>query len=209
MPLPPALAARLAKRGILSAENPPASDEEVIAESYDKPSLDEHTDEFGTPLPTHWQKVWEPDQDTWYYWDTISDKVSWLPPDDPEAIITYPAPKKSVRIAVEEDDKPPEEEKQSRQPHYHKGPQLYRKPGHEKKKSSRAREEFDPMDPSSYSDAPVGGWSQGLKKVDDAKTGVDSTANGPLFQQRPYPSPGEVLSRNKQARRDYGPLKPK
>ena len=208
MPLPPALAARLAKRGILSAENNNTPDEEVIAESYDKPISDSQVDEFGNPLPPNWEKVWEPDQDTWYYWDTVTDKVSWLPPDDPEAVITYAAAKKSVRIATE-DDKEDETPIQPRKPHYHKGPQIYKKTGPSKKKASRAREEFDPMDPSSYSDAPVGGWSQGLKKVDDAKTGVDSTANGPLFQQRPYPSPGEVLNRNKQARQGYGPVKPK
>ena len=41
-----------------------------------------------------------------------------------------------------------------------------------------------------------GTWSTGLVDKSDAKTGVDTTANGPLFQQRPYPSPGEVLRRN-------------
>lgn len=41
-----------------------------------------------------------------------------------------------------------------------------------------------------------GTWSTGLVEKGDAKTGVDTTANGPLFQQRPYPSPGEVLRRN-------------
>jgi len=35
-----------------------------------------------------------------------------------------------------------------------------------------------------------GSWSTGLKA--DTKTGVDTTANGPLFQQRPYPSPGDI-----------------
>ena len=205
MPLPPALAARLAKRGILSREENSPEDEEVIAESYDKPNLSSHVDEFGNPLPPTWEKVWEPDRDTWYYWDTITDKVSWLPPGDPEAIITFPASKKSVRIA--DDDNQPDVQTRPN-PHYHKGPQIYRKASREKKKV-RVQEEFDPMDPSSYSDAPVGNWASGLKKIDDAKSGVDSTANGPLFQQRPYPSPGEVLSRNKQARRDYGPVKPK
>lgn len=76
-------------------------------------------------------------------------------------------------------------------------------------------EELDPMDPASYSDTPRlvcttqksynslaaffpprGTWKSGLGG-DDAKTGVDSTASGPLFQQRPYPSPGDVLRANK------------
>ena len=42
-----------------------------------------------------------------------------------------------------------------------------------------------------------GTWSTGLKEDSEVKTGVDTTANGPLFQQRPYPSPGDILRRNK------------
>jgi len=52
------------------------------------------------------------------------------------------------------------------------------------------------MDPSAYSDAPRGSWSTGLPKRNEAKTGADTTAAGPLFQQRPYPSPGAVLRAN-------------
>ncbi|GFH09009.1 uncharacterized protein HaLaN_04068 [Haematococcus lacustris] len=54
-------------------------------------------------------------------------------------------------------------------------------------------EELDPMDPSSYSDAPRGHWSSGLEGQPRA---ADTTAGGPLFQQRPYPSPGSVLRNN-------------
>ena len=32
--------------------------------------------------------------------------------------------------------------------------------------------------------------------------GVDVTASGPLFQQRPYPSPGAILRMNKQVEND-------
>ncbi|KAG0587359.1 hypothetical protein KC19_2G158900 [Ceratodon purpureus] len=53
---------------------------------------------------------------------------------------------------------------------------------------------LDPMDPSAYSDAPRGGWGVGLKG--QQPKAADTTATGPLFQQRPYPSPGAVLRRN-------------
>ena len=56
-------------------------------------------------------------------------------------------------------------------------------------------DELDPMDPSAYSDTPKGTWGTGLN------TGgkhADSTATGPLFQQRPYPSPGAVLRSQQQ-----------
>jgi polyglutamine-binding protein 1 len=55
------------------------------------------------------------------------------------------------------------------------------------------KDDIDPMDPSSYSDAPQGSWSMGLEGQIRA---ADSTAGGPLFQQRPYPSPGSVLRQN-------------
>lgn len=54
------------------------------------------------------------------------------------------------------------------------------------------------MDPAAYSDIPRGGWSAGLEQKGDAKTGVDTTASGPLFQQRPYPAPGAILRQNKE-----------
>ncbi|XP_071703438.1 uncharacterized protein [Rutidosis leptorrhynchoides] len=66
-----------------------------------------------------------------------------------------------------------------------------------KKRSHAEDDELDPMDPSSYSDAPRGGWVVGLKGVQPRA--ADTTATGPLFQQRPYPSPGAVLRKNAEA----------
>uniref|UniRef100_A0ACD5XF20 Uncharacterized protein n=1 Tax=Avena sativa TaxID=4498 RepID=A0ACD5XF20_AVESA len=74
--------------------------------------------------------------------------------------------------------------------------------GKANKKDNRKRkgpedDDLDPMDPSSYSDAPRGGWVVGLKGVQPRA--ADTTASGPLFQQRPYPSPGAVLRKNAEA----------
>ncbi|KAJ8759817.1 hypothetical protein K2173_009918 [Erythroxylum novogranatense] len=63
-----------------------------------------------------------------------------------------------------------------------------------RKRAHSEDDELDPMDPSSYSDAPRGGWVVGLKGVQPRA--ADTTATGPLFQQRPYPSPGAVLRKN-------------
>jgi hypothetical protein len=60
---------------------------------------------------------------------------------------------------------------------------------------------IDPMDPASYSDCGRGKWSSGLN-VEEGNTGADTTASGQLFQQRPYPSPGEVLRANQSKRQD-------
>ncbi|KAI1712146.1 WW domain-containing protein [Ditylenchus destructor] len=65
----------------------------------------------------------------------------------------------------------------------------------ERDKLKRAkRRGIDPMDPAAYGDAPKGNWSSGL--TSDVKTGVDVTANGPLFQARPLPAPGAILRKN-------------
>eukprot|EP01004_Peranema_trichophorum_P009597 NODE_8343_length_687_cov_31.209220_g7721_i0.p1 GENE.NODE_8343_length_687_cov_31.209220_g7721_i0~~NODE_8343_length_687_cov_31.209220_g7721_i0.p1 ORF type:complete len:195 (-),score=48.12 NODE_8343_length_687_cov_31.209220_g7721_i0:62-646(-) len=62
-----------------------------------------------------------------------------------------------------------------------------------KHKRKKQEEELDPMDPSAYSDAPRGKWSQGL----EGSRFADATASGPLYQQRPLPSPGAVLGATK------------
>ncbi len=38
---------------------------------------------------------------------------------------------------------------------------------------SKAKKEFDPMDPSSYSDAPAGGWGAGMSKNHVGTAGDD------------------------------------
>lgn len=50
---------------------------------------------------------------------------------------------------------------------------------------------------AAYSDAPRGGWAVGLEGVQPKA--ADTTAGGPLFQQRPYPAPGAVLRANQKA----------
>ncbi|CAN8178679.1 unnamed protein product [Coccothraustes coccothraustes] len=123
---------------------------------------------------------------------------------------------------------PPEKEEAPRERRGHRREELAPYP--KGKKGGRKDEELDPMDPSAYSDAPPvrgrgswggfgcpgfrgtpvtpptrcprrGTWSTGLPKRNEAKTGADTTAAGPLFQQRPYPSPGAVLRANAEASR--------
>ena len=64
---------------------------------------------------------------------------------------------------------------------------------------------------SSYSDAPLGGWTSGLEGAQPRA--ADTTATGPLFQQRPYPAPGAVLRQNQKliaggGEPQIGPLAP-
>nr|BAM08271.1 poly-glutamine binding protein-1 [Xenopus tropicalis] len=195
MPLPLALQARLAKRGILRhVDSEPA--EEIIAEDYD----DDHVDYEATrveSLPPSWYKVFDPICGLPYYWNVETDLVAWLSPNDPGAVITRAAAKQKV---TEPEEKPLErEEVIMKERRFSRREEVAPYP---KSKKGRKEEELDPMDPSAYSDAPRGTWSTGLPKRNEAKTGADTTAAGPLFQQRPYPSPGAVLRANAEASRN-------
>lgn len=311
MPLPPALLARLQKRGIVNeqtttpapaaATKTPAGEEveEVFAEDYDEPvkdsepepetaaltvvngdkpkdeeEEDEDTDmreviacpnktnpyhtcsdycknRYGMkkwnpdpdmirkrdrmlrkyPLPPDWQEVADPETDRYFYWNTLTDQVSWLSPLHPNADVTISAEKllsvlRSKEEAMVESESEDEEDMEvnadadasdmsdssssssSSEDEEEYDRRNIRGRGSSDSGRDRGRgrggggsrgrkEELDPMDPASYSDVPRGGWSSGLERQGEAKTGVDTTASGPLFQQRPYPSPGAVLRANK------------
>eukprot|EP00794_Sanderia_malayensis_P005896 gene5896-6581_t len=151
-----------------------------------------------------------------YYWNANTNLVSWLHPLDPKADITLPANlqknNKHGRGAAphmnvsERDFKPVSAQEEKRfNPKIKTGkhPSLVKAQRHKERsnpyqKAQPKRDELDPMDPAAYSEVARGTWSSGLREDSDIKTGVDTTASGPLFQQRPYPSPGEVLRRNNQ-----------
>ncbi|XP_033745277.1 polyglutamine-binding protein 1-like [Pecten maximus] len=171
------------------------------------------------PLSEGWEEVADAGTNRYYYWNVLTDEVSWLSPAHPSANITVSAQKlKNVSMDIstrldgydsEEDmetksesdlspsssdsdseDEEEMEEKQSRS-------RGQRDQGRGRGRGGRRqKEELDPMDPASYSEVPRGTWSTGLDRRGEAKTGADITASGPLFQQRPYPSPGEILRRN-------------
>ncbi|XP_073397412.1 polyglutamine-binding protein 1 isoform X2 [Dendrobates tinctorius] len=195
MPLPLALQARLAKRGILKHVEAEAA-EEVIAEDYDDDNVDYEATRIEN-LPPNWYKVYDLICGLPYYWNVETDMVSWLSPHDPNAIITKcPSKQKESEERPEKPERPEREEIKERRHIRREEIAPYQKP-----KKGRKEEEIDPMDPSAYSDAPRGTWSTGLPKRNEAKTGADTTAAGPLFQQRPYPSPGAVLRANAEASR--------
>ncbi|XP_071981169.1 polyglutamine-binding protein 1 [Engystomops pustulosus] len=195
MPLPLALQARLAKRGILKhVEAEPA--EEVIAEDYDDDNVDYEATRIEN-LPPNWYKVYDPICGLPYYWNVETELVSWLSPHDPSAVIVKSMSKpKDSEERPEKPERPEREEVKERRHIRREEVAPY-----PKTKKGRKEEEIDPMDPSAYSDAPRGTWSTGLPKRNEAKTGADTTAAGPLFQQRPYPSPGAVLRANAEASR--------
>ncbi|CAH1781056.1 unnamed protein product [Owenia fusiformis] len=171
------------------------------------------------PLPEKWREVADTDTNRYYYWNVHTDEVSWLPPTHPRAKVTFPAEKlKNLLEGKENVDNEPEEDEQPVMPSIddsdfealenqirRKAREKEQEQKREKQKKERRGEKrkkadedtLDPMDPASYSDIARGSWSTGLERGGDAKTGVDSTASGPLFQQRPYPSPGAILRANR------------
>jgi len=162
------------------------------------------------PLPSNWREVPDANLDRCYYWNLETDEVSWLPPSHPRSHIAQSA----IKLRQKEmERKAAEAQRQT------SGVTKKKK---KKKNLDDAGErsdtdeedlnpvqklkrkiagkmltyDADPMDPSSYSDVPRGNWASGLDIKGKAKTGVDDTASGELFQMRPYPSPGDVLRMN-------------
>ncbi|MBN3312501.1 PQBP1 protein, partial [Atractosteus spatula] len=183
----------------------PEAEEEIIAEDYDDNNVDYEATRVEN-LPPSWYKVFDPACGLPYYWNVETDLVSWLSPNDPSAVISKAAKKLKVstnqrsceRNRSEVEERVEWEEVREKRQHRREDIAPYSKL---KRGRERKDEEMDPMDPSAYSDAPRGTWSTGLPKRNEAKTGADTTAAGPLFQQRPYPSPGAVLRANAEATR--------
>ncbi|XP_068921718.1 polyglutamine-binding protein 1-like isoform X1 [Petaurus breviceps papuanus] len=230
MPLPAALQTRLAKRGLLKLVEPDP-EEEIIAEDYDDDPVDyEATRLEGLPpnwykvfdpvcgLPYYWNV--ETDLVSWLNPRDPSSVITKaakklkgnLEPGEkmdcghekPDR--GYERPERGYDMSSEwggydkldhRYEKLEREEAKERRHHRREELAPYPK----SKKAGRKDGELDPMDPSTYSDAPRGTWSTGLPKKNEAKTGADTTAAGPLFQQRPYPSPGAVLRANAEASR--------
>ena len=167
------------------------------------------------PLPPGWVEVADTDTGRFYYWNPRTEQVSWLSPSHPRAQISQSAEALGLIGKVGNLDSEGEEEMDAQEEEAEQesasdssvsdeDDDFIDKRGRVKERKripefrkGRKRDEIDPMDPASYSDIPLGGWSDGLDQRGKAKTGVDVTASGPLFQQRPYPSPGAILRANK------------
>ncbi|XP_046841607.1 polyglutamine-binding protein 1-like [Xenia sp. Carnegie-2017] len=237
MPLPAALQARLAKRGLIkSKENVGAKENsgqtistDVRAEKSPNVSNPYHEtvelsgkrtvafdgnqqgDYEQLPVPPGWFLVPEKTVGASYYWNPMTNQVTWLHPLNPKAQITNPIsggdreimPNTIIPSPLASGDDKEQLFNVGRHPSLVKGSQkkmqaaVKRKQQEQEARAKKKKtDDLDPLDPAAYSDVPRGTWSTGLIEKGEAKTGVDTTANGPLFQQRPYPSPGEVLRQN-------------
>jgi len=162
------------------------------------------------PLPSNWREVPDANLDRCYYWNLETDEVSWLPPSHPRSHITQSA----IKLRQKEMERKTAEA-QRQAAGVTKKKKKKKNPDDAGERSDTDEEDLnpvqklkrkiagkmlsydaDPMDPSSYSDVPRGNWASGLDIKGKAKTGVDETASGELFQMRPYPSPGDVLRMN-------------
>ncbi|KAG8324860.1 uncharacterized protein LOC124355310 [Homalodisca vitripennis] len=163
------------------------------------------------PLPSHWKEVYDAGIGHFYYWEVDSDSVSWLPPSHPKAVITESAAicrQQRDLLSDSEDNDSDEKSEKSESSDEESEDEAQRKKDIKRRRleemeKSRAKgrnklkeNNLDPMDPAAYSDIPRGGWSDGLSRGNEAKTGVDVTASGSLYQMRPYPNPGAVLRAN-------------
>ncbi|XP_018578015.1 polyglutamine-binding protein 1-like [Anoplophora glabripennis] len=169
------------------------------------------------PMPNNWTEVFDKGIGRYYYWNMENDLVSWLPPKHPKSIKCQSAAKlRENRLKMKEREERIEREKdhdkerdsdddersyrskhsdrRDRDRDREREDRRHRREDRHRSKKSK-KDEIDPMDPAAYSDVPQGTWSDGLESN---KTRADSTASGVLYQQRPYPAPGEVLAANKE-----------
>jgi polyglutamine-binding protein 1 len=148
-------------------------------------------------LPPDWKKVIDEKTNYPYFWNTKTREVTWhLPPGTRTISEKKPQVKvpnvqmPTVMVSKSESIEREYKEKATR-------PAPYKVPS-KKPKRYKPSDDLDPMDPAAYSDVARGTWSSGLERGVEAKTGVDSTVSGPLFQMRPYPSPGAILKMNQE-----------
>lgn len=144
------------------------------------------------PLPSNWKEVYDPGTGRHYFWEMSSDMVSWLPPAHPKAAISESAA--TVRedrhlVATDADGSDRDsdssnEEEEEILPRGKEEKKVERDRKHNNGRVKTKPNDLDPMDPAAYSEAPRGKWSDGLDRGIEAKTGVDVTASGPLYQMR-------------------------
>lgn len=155
------------------------------------------------PLPPGWEEVYDEGFGQYYYWNVHNNLVSWMPPAHPHAVPTESAAHLREERLLKEGDESDDSSEASDQEvpqQLHKEKKQERREKdkeqtHHRNKRQRLKDnDLDPMDPASYSDIPRGKWSSGLDTY--AKTGVDTTASGSLYQMRPYPAPGAILAAN-------------
>lgn len=137
-----------------------------------------------------------------------TDLVSWLPPKYPKALPTECTAKLRMKLhqpsSKESNSDRDRDRRKDHKDRHHKDKRERDKREDDKRRHDDDRgrrkgknDDLDPMDPSAYSDVPRGTWSDGLEN----KSKADNTASGALYQQRPYPSPGDVLLENKKMKR--------
>jgi len=140
-----------------------------------------------TPLPTNWYEGIDQNSGYVYYYNPVEQITQWQPPFYPSAEFCGDSPGyvfKKGELGLGYYSEARQEDKKRT----------------ERRQRRKKAETLDPMDPSSYSDAPIGDWNSGLSGAQPKA--ADTTAGGPLFQQRPYPSPGSVIQTNKKHSKD-------
>eukprot|EP01039_Chlorochromonas_danica_P000574 gene573-618_t len=178
---------------------------------------DQQSKEESKPLPKDWQEVEDPSNHKVYYWNTVTNETTW----------TRPVESEDSSFANTNDLPPGWEERkhpatgQLYYLHTSTGQTIHSKPSSSSSITQREDSktattstkvgvvstpatslpssndntkkrkivEVDPLDPS--------GGQRGPGRALDGKM-ADSTASGPLWQQRPYPAPSQVLKQRQQ-----------
>eukprot|EP01038_Epipyxis_sp_PR26KG_P009990 gene9990-13442_t len=172
-----------------------------------------------------WKTIEDSASGKHYYWNTVTNETTWTKPQPsetepqlntsesvlPENWIckTHPATKQKYylnTITGKSSSTFPSSELLDPNKNHLKNEQSVAHNTNKINKSNNSNkrkvQEIDPLDPTGGK----GKWSSGLAK--DGKM-ADSTAGGPLWQQRPYPAPGQIMRQqnpnNKRIENSIGP----
>lgn len=139
-----------------------------LAGSKETPAANDET------LPPGWEKKFHPASKQYYYFHTATKERRWTKPETENdgSDIRAPDIEQSGGGGGQRSAQDRREERRRRK----------------NKKGGGEDDEVDPMDPTGNK---KGKWTDGMINMGERM--ADSTASGPLWQQRPYPAPGQVL----------------
>ncbi|KAI3389561.1 hypothetical protein SNEBB_005256 [Seison nebaliae] len=133
------------------------------------------------PLTDDWREVPDPKTSRIFYWNINDNKVSWLPPAHPKHVTITP-PSKSLFVLSFMESDPTYKNDKNHLDDIHRNKMsrisinfntnykpnttsiIKKEDEQPKRKVREKRPQVDPLDPSSYSDIPIGTWESGLNK---------------------------------------------
>eukprot|EP01029_Cantina_marsupialis_P027587 TRINITY_DN773060_c0_g1_i1.p1 TRINITY_DN773060_c0_g1~~TRINITY_DN773060_c0_g1_i1.p1 ORF type:complete len:322 (-),score=99.29 TRINITY_DN773060_c0_g1_i1:213-1178(-) len=141
-------------------------------------------------LPPGWKAVKDPKSKRTYYWNKTTNKTTWTRP-EAKLEATKKLMEKNRNKPIAKKGMRPGDTTESLKIRSSMPRTVSKTVSRKRKRNPKDSDGADPLDPTGSG----GKWSDGLFM--DGEKAADSTAAGPLWQQRPYPAPGAILKHRK------------